>query len=278
MKFKLWREYGALNSKPVFDAFETSLRNAGFKIVDNNQDVDVIWSVLFYGRMASNRTVWDNAQKNNKKVIVLEVGGIKRGETWKVGLNGINNGAFTLSGNDSTRADNLGLKLKPWRTDGEFILICGQHDKSLQWQNIGSMSNYFIKTIDTIQSLTDRPILIRPHPRCRVESIEKQYKNVYRQDPIHIQGTYDSYDLAFERIWATISYNSNPGPQSAIAGVPVFTSPSSLAWPVSNINFETINNPIMPDRQQWLHDYAWTEYTLDEIAHGIPLNSLTHRL
>jgi len=34
----------------------------------------------------------------------------------------------------------------------------------------------------------------------------------------------------------------------------------------------------MPDRQQWLNDYAHTEYTLEEIAQGIPLNYLTNMM
>jgi len=34
----------------------------------------------------------------------------------------------------------------------------------------------------------------------------------------------------------------------------------------------------MPDRQQWLNDYAHTEYTIEEIATGIPLKNLTSRL
>ena len=34
----------------------------------------------------------------------------------------------------------------------------------------------------------------------------------------------------------------------------------------------------MPDRQQWLNDYAHTEYTLDEISAGEPLKYLTSKL
>jgi len=33
-----------------------------------------------------------------------------------------------------------------------------------------------------------------------------------------------------------------------------------------------------PDRTQWLNDYAWTEYTVEEIAAGLPLKRLTKRL
>ena len=131
MKFSLWTDYGALNSKPVFSAFERSLLDSKHTVVynDNNADVNVIWSVLFNGRMARNQQVWDQ----KKPTIVLEVGGIKRGTTWKVGLNGINRDAyFGDNNNDDSRKHLLGLLEKPWRTNGEYILICGQHDKSLQ--------------------------------------------------------------------------------------------------------------------------------------------------
>ena len=279
MKFSLWTDYGALNSRPVFDVFATSLVDNGHTIVynDNTADVDVIWSVLFNGRMARNKTIWEN----KKPTIVLEVGGIKRGTTWKVGLNGINRDAyFGEQDNDRTRADSLGLVCKPWRSNGDFILICGQHDKSLQWQNMPPMSNWFLNIYDEIRKYTERPIVFRPHPRCRLDHIERGLKNVYRQEPNHIANTYDDFDMGFDNVWATISYSSNPGTHSCINGVPAFVSTHSLAYNISNdIDFLfDIENPMMPDRTQWLNDYAHTEYTLEEISQGIPLKNLTSRL
>ena len=158
MKFSLFREHGAQNSKPVFDAFANSLTGAGHTVVDNdyNSDVAVIWSVLWNGRMAGNEKVWLDFQAHNKKVIVLEVGGLKRGTTWKVAINGINRDAnFGSSGNDNTRANELGLKLKPWAFSGDRIIICGQHDKSNQWKGMPSMSTWVLNTIDTIRKRTD---------------------------------------------------------------------------------------------------------------------------
>ena len=60
MKFSLFTDYGAQNSKPVFDAFATSLSSAGHTVVNNDWDSDVavIWSVLWNGRMAGNEKVW----------------------------------------------------------------------------------------------------------------------------------------------------------------------------------------------------------------------------
>ena len=279
MKFSLWTDYGALNSRPVFDAFANSLVDNGHTVVynDNTADVDCIWSVLFNGRMARNKTIWEN----KKPTIVLEVGGIIRGTTWKVGLNGINRDAyFGEQDNDRTRADHLGLVCKPWRSDGDFILVCGQHDKSLQWQNMPRMSNWFLETYDEIRKYTQRPIVFRPHPRCRLEHIERGLKNVHRQEPNHIANTYDDFDMGFSNVWATVSYSSNPGPHSCINGVPAFVSTHSLAYNVGNdIDFlHDIENPMMPDRQQWLNDYAHTEYTIEEISQGLALKNLTNKL
>ena len=281
MKFSLWRKYGALNSGPVFDAFATGARSLGWHCVDNDDtaDVDVIWSVLWNGRMAGNRAIWERNVLQSKPVVVLEVGGIKRGTTWKVGLNGINRDAyFGPGGNDRTRADSLRISLAPWHTSGEFILLCGQHEKSEQWRNQPRMSRWVMETIENIQAHTDRPILFRPHPRCRLEAIETQYKNVYRQEPRQIPNTYDDFDMGFDNIYATVSWTSNPGIHSVINGVPAYTSTSSLAWDVSIKSLTNINNPPLPNRQQWLNDYAWTEFTVEEISQGIPHKRLTSKL
>ena len=281
MKFGLFKEYGALNSKPVFEAFEHSLRSAGHTVVynDMNADVAVIWSVLFYGRMAKNKDVWNNFRKNNRNVVVLEVGGIKRGTTWKVGLNGINRDAyFGPSDMDDLRSRKLGLELKPWQQDGEYILICGQHDQSLQWQGMPPMSKWVMNTIEQLQIHYKYPIIFRPHPRCRLPEIERQYKNVYRQEPKQILGTYDDFDMTFDNIKYTVSWSSNPGIHSIINGVPAFVSPHSLAFDVACPHLLMIDNPHMPDRQQWLNDYAHTEWTVEEISQGMPLKHLTQKL
>ena len=277
MKFSLWTDYGALNSKPVFDAFANSLNNNGHNVAynDTSADINVIWSVLFNGRMAGNKAVWEQ----QKPTIVLEVGGINRGTTWKVGLNGINRDAyFGPSGNSSDRVRLLGLQVKPWKYDGEYILIAGQHDKSLQWKDMPSMATWVHDTITFIRAQTDRPIIFRPHPRCPLPAIEYDFKNVKRQTPKQIKNTYDDFDMQFDNIWATVSWSSNPGVHSIINGVPAFTGPSSLAFDVAEQNLRNIENPLYGDRTQWLNDYAHTEYTIEEISQGLPLKHLTSKL
>lgn len=280
MKFNLWRKYGALNSSPVFDAFHAGANALGHDVVvDSDDGIDVIWSVLWNGRMAGNQAIWGRNVQQSKPTIVLEVGGIQRGTTWKVGLNGINRDAyFGPVGNDGSRASLLGLTLKPWCYDGEYILVCGQHDKSLQWQGMPSMSQWVMDTITFIQAQSKRPIIFRPHPRCPLPHIEHEFKNVKRQDPQHIKGSYDDFDMGFNNIWATVSWSSNPGIHSIIQGVPAFTGPSSLAFDVAEQNLRNIENPLYGDRTQWLNNYAHTEWTLEEISKGIPIKHLTSKL
>ena len=174
----------------------------------------------------------------------------------------------------------MGLEVKPWRTTGDFILVCGQHDKSLQWQDMPSMSNWFLDVYDEIRKHTSRPILLRAHPRCRLDHIERGLINVHRQQPTQLINTYDDFDLTFDDIWATVSYSSNPGIHSIINGVPAFVGTSSLAYPVANdIDFlHDIEDPHMGAREYWLNDYAWTEFTIEEISQGIPLKRLTSML
>ena len=61
-------------------------------------------------------------------------------------------------------------------------------------------------------------------------------------------------------------------------GIPAFVGPSSLAWDVANKTLADINAPQQPDRQQWLNDIAYTEWTLEEISQGQPLLRLTSEL
>ena len=99
MKFSLYTHNGALNSKPVFEAFAQGVSNLGHEVTYNSTDADVavIWSVLWHGRMSANKNVWEHFVRQGKKIIVLEVGALHRGITWKVGINGINRDAIFLS-------------------------------------------------------------------------------------------------------------------------------------------------------------------------------------
>ncbi len=276
MKFGLFTHNGALNSKPVFEAFANGVAHLGHEVVYNdiNADVAVIWSVLWHGRMSANKNVWDTFIKQNKKVIVLEVGALFRGTTWKVGINGINKDAtFPKGNNNSDRATQFGLELKPWNTDGSKIVICTQHDKSEQWTNMPTINQWVGNMVNDIRAYTDKEIIIRPHPRCKIN-----IPGVRTIIPKQIPGTYDDFDLEFDDVYAVVNWSSNPATQAVMAGIPVYTGPSSLAWDVSIKDLQNINDPKLHDRTQWLNNLAYTEWSVPEISQGIPIKHLTSEL
>ena len=290
MIFCLYTNHGALNSQPVFNAFAKSVIDAGHTVIYNepyrvgnhynNYDVAVIWSVLWHGRMDKNKTVWEQNRLEDRPVIVLEVGSLHRGYLWKVGLNGINRDAyFAPKNNDSSRADMLGLKLQPWKNNQDGpIVICTQHTKSHQWHNMPPVDKWLHKTITAIRKRSDKHIILRPHPRCPLPGVEYEYERVTRVMPQRITGSYDDYDFNMSDAYCVVNWSSNPAIQAIIQGIPAFVGPSSLAYDVAQHSVKQINNPITPDRTQWLNDLAHIEYSTHEIAAGIPLKHLTSKL
>ena len=275
MKFSLWTQYGALNSKPVFEAFKQSLDASGYTVTENDPtaDVDVIWSVLWCGKMAANKQIFHNG----KPTIVLEVGGIYRGTTWKVCLNGIGYSNCMPNVSRNKSRDHPRLPLEPWKEPGENILVCCQHPKSHMWENMPVTAEWVDNVITRVRRYSNKHIIVRPHPRYPIKLMH-DYDNVSLQTPKKIQGSYDDFDLSFENLHAVVSWSSNPGPQAIVAGVPAFVGPNSLAFDVANTNLENIENPERPDRSQWIIDYSYSEYTLNEISQGIPLRKLLKSL
>lgn len=284
MKLEVWTQYGPTNSKPIFDAFIKSLHDAGEQVYLNrsvNADVAVIWSVLWRGRMEGYRPIWEKYRQQNKPVIVLEVGGLKRNESFKIGINGINRDAdFANQEFDDKRWPLFNLKFKPWNPTGEIIVICGQHDHSEQWKGLPRMGAWISQQIQEIRKYTTRPILVRPHPRNQIQFKENDFTNVKVRHPKRDFKTYDDTDFkaTLERTWAVVNHSSNPAMEAVINGVPVFVSESSLCHDVGNIKLADINTPAMPNRKIWANKLAYTEWFEDEIRQGLPWTRIKKRL
>lgn len=272
MRFKLYREYGALNSPPVFDAIEQGLRSLGHDIVNDNEDIAVIWSVLWSGRMRKNREIYYECKNTHKPVMIIEVGNLKRGQTWRISLDHINNlGNFGNQKDlDLERPKKLGvfLEIPPEKRRGEILIAC-QHQESLQWEGMPSMKQWCEQTISEIKRRTNRRIIIRPHPRS---SFTFNIPNIIVEKPQKIQNTYDDFDI-FYNYHCIINHNSGPAVQAAIKGIPILCDSSSLAAPLTN-TWENLENPILPDREQWFLKLCHTEWTVDEIRQGLPIYRL----
>ena len=287
MKVSFFTQNSSIAGRPIFEAMMNAVRKTD-TVVENTLDADVavIWSLLWHGKMTGNRGVWNEFRKQGKPVVVLEVGGLNRNVTWKVGIDGINGRAnFCNKENlDEYRPKKLGIKLKPWNLVGENIIICGQHQKSEQWKNLPHIDQYYENRIVEIRNHTDAPILIRDHPRHKRSihyttelNLKKKYGVKYTTAN-HVEGTYDNFDFykALKNAKLVVSESSNPAMEATINGVAAWTGPESLTYPVS-VHPKNLND-LRPNRKQWLLELTHTEWAINEIADGLPWSRLLNSL
>jgi len=268
----------AQNSGPVMQAVLTSLRSAGHTVEPNSLDADavIIWSVLWSGRMAANQAVWSQYRSAGKPVIIIDVGALYRGETWKIALNSVTaNGYYGHTENlDWDRPRKLGISLAINVSRNPRIIVAAQHARSQQVVGLVSMEGWVVQQVERLRTVTDRPIVVRPHPRSPLDwaGLVHLPPDVVIEKPVRVANTYDSYNLAFD-CHAMVNHNSGPGIQAALAGTRPVVDSSSLAYPVG-IGFEHIEQPYVIDRDQWLTEICHTEYTVKEIEQGLWIQRL----
>jgi hypothetical protein len=259
----------ALNSRPVMSAVLDCLQASGIETQENSMtsDAAVIWSVLWNGRMGLNKPVYEHYRSLNKPVIVLDVGALIRGRTWKLAVNHISAAGFYghTDNLDRARPFKLGISLGTLLSDNGKILIAAQHNRSLQLATLPSMESWITEKVNEIRNYSDREIVIRPHPRCTLNQ-RALPSNVTVETPKKITDTYDNFDINY-CYHTVVNYNSGPGIQAALAGARVIVDRSSLAYPVS-ITAADIEKPNDIDRCDWLVEITHTEYTVDELRRG----------
>jgi hypothetical protein len=272
----IFPDHAARNSGPVMQAIRAALTKHNIVQLDNSMDADaaIIWSVLWHGRMAANREIYRHYKDTNRACVIVDIGTLARGVTWKIALDNINaDGWYGHKQDlDPDRPERLGVRLT--KAKGHEILIALQHQHSLQFEKLDCIT-WLSQQIREIRQHSDRPIVIRPHPRDPMKWPSLPF-NISVLRPRAIAGTYDSFDWTND--WhAVVNHNSGPGILAGIAGVRPIVDRSSLAWPIATAK-DAIEKSYDIDRDQWLIEIAHTEYTLDEINEGLWLKRLGSRL
>jgi len=159
-------------------------------------------------------------------------------------------------------------ELKPWRTDGNHILIFCQRPKG--WNMFGNDQDQWLdKTISKIRKHTQRPIVVRMHPGDgtrfkQIEKLQKRYGNA-----ISISEKENIRD-ELVNCWCAVGYNSTPNVVSNIEGVPVYLEDPKHSWAadVGFTDLSLIDNPPLPDRYPWIHKIANIHWSNDEVLQG----------
>ena len=204
MRVSVFSGSGALNSAPVFDAWRQGAQRLGWQVTtdDLTADVAVIWSMLWRGRMRANHEIWHAYRGTGRPIVVLEVGMLQRGRTWKMAINGTTGSAIWSPILEPNRPQKLGIHLRPWRQHGQHILIALQRSDSEQWRGYPRADAWLSDTLRVLNQHTDRPIKVRPHPRQNIPLPP----TVTVSRPRPLINTYDSFDLDRDLVdaWAVV--------------------------------------------------------------------------
>lgn len=162
------------------------------------------------------------------------------------------------------------IKVQPWRKNGDHVLILGQ--RTLSWNMLNKNGlDWLIGMIIRVKEKTDRKIVVRLHPGDKTYNQDNRKKliELFGRTNITISNNENlKYDL--QNAWCSIGYNSTPNCASAIEGIPVYLDDPLNSWAreVGFTNLNQLENPIMPDRDQWLHKIASIHWNHKEIEEG----------
>lgn len=272
MRISYWPNGCALNGAVPYQAALDGIgRVDNLCLEDWNADAALIWSVLWNGRMRSNHHVWEHYRKNQRPVIVIEVGALQRGFTWRFSANGINRTAIWPTVGNENRAKKFAIELKA-PTVGSHVLICMQQRRSEQWHGMPNPKIWLQAQIQMISAQCSLPIIVRTHPREPITL--NDITGVTIQKPKFLSNDSTDFEKILANCQLVVSHNSNPGIEAVIAGKRVFCDSSSLAWPMSVAQWDQN----IPDRSSWFHNITHSEWSVEELASGEPWFRLRHAL
>lgn len=216
--------------------------------------------------------VFRQQREKNLDVIVLETGYINRGDGeehhYAAGFNGLNGRAdFRNWDMPDDRAKLLNVTFKPY-TSGDYILLVGQVPWDASVDHTGyAHSDWIAYTKVKLAKYSKRSVRFRPHP----------LGNMGKPDC--------SLDEDLAGAHAVVTFNSNTGVDATIAGKAVFADDhGSMVYglAVKSLNeledpfkWANENGPVLPNREKWLANLAYTQWTPAEFREGLAWRHLT---
>lgn len=155
----------------------------------------------------------------------------------------------------SDRFEEWNLEIKPYRDEGDFILICPSSETMTRTINGLTQSTWIQKTYEEIKRNTKLPIKVRLKPRKNGTSGPSVETVSMKEE---LKGCH-----------AMVTNASITAVEALSEGVPVFTDTSECpaAW-CSNRDFRKINNPELFEREELFYNLAYKQYSIKEFRNG----------
>jgi len=200
---------------------------------------------------------------------------------WRVGVNGYlgRDARWPVLPEDAaeSRLAQFGIdEWSDWKNKDNGHILLGLQipgDASLRGTDIYAWAQH---TITEIRKVTDRKILIRPHPLTSDKGLEDLYRFAGRitfdgvKNISYSTGNTLQQDL--KGAYCTVVFSSGMSIDSVVSGVPVVCGDSSnFAWPVCTRNLNLIEDLVLPDAKKisaWLRHLAACQWSKKEMSSG----------
>jgi hypothetical protein len=195
---------------------------------------------------------------------------------FRVGIDGFlaDDGDFANHDSPSDRwnmlSRRLGLKLKPYRQAGNHVLLVGQNPGDASLRGL-DMFDWLEQTMLDLRQATNRPIIVRPHPVTDARMM-REFQRRFGVLPVGCKLDFPPrrpMATSLRKCWLLVAYSSSSTIDALIHGVPAIAlSPANMAWPVTDHSLSALEHPTLFEREQWLHDLAYAQWSADEMQNG----------
>lgn len=220
---------------------------------------------LFYGLEGNLPAIFKKAREHRKAVYIdLGYWGRRHGGRWtgyhKVVVNDRHPTAyFQNKQHNDVRARELDIRVDPWRTNGQFILIAGMGDKGANAEGF-EQEEWERWAVKKIREVTKRGIIYRPKPSWKGA---RPIQGVGYSDPK------EKLEKILPLCHAVVTHHSNVAVDGLQIGIPAFVW-KGVAAPLGSQDFEELKAPRKPEgREQWVNDISWCQWSIAEMRRGL---------
>lgn len=251
------------------ESFIAGLKVAGYDVSCSRPDFPARRDqvLLIWNRYGDIEQIADRFELDGGTVLVAENGylgagggtpkqqvhkGIEPQHYYAISRHG-HNGSGTWAQGGPERFQSMGVELAPWRSEGRHILVCP--NRYFGMKGFIQPQDWDENTARRLRKLTGRPVRIRPHPGNGKPLIPLED------------------DL--QDCWAVAIWASSAGVHALARGIPVMCDAPWWICKGAAATLEQVQaSGPLPERRPAFERLAWAQWTVEEIASGLPFRRL----
>jgi len=255
-------------------ALQVSTKNSGhtLQLVSIYSDTDLSCDAAIILGTRS-KPIFDRLHWRGIPYIFIDVGYSHRAFYWRHAINDTQPLSWLMlhQAKPPDRRLALGWSLKEWRgsSPDRHALFVGSGASHYQSAGINDPARWEYEIVQSLRRVSRRPIVYRPKGR--------------KAAPIPGVGVspFTSIEFDLADAHAVVTHGSSASIDAVRAGVPCIVLGNAPAKPISSLSLSQIEAPrmvSMGEREQWLNNLAYTQFSLDEYVSGEAWSNIENQL